>query len=120
MACILLVEDESLIRGILTECLTDAGYEVLEAARADDALLLLEVAENVRLIVTDINMPGGQDGIDLAKAAREHSPTIPIVFISGRPAKLDEARVIGGPAAFIAKPFKLSQVLADVRRLVEA
>jgi CheY-like chemotaxis protein len=119
MVCVAVVEDESDIREVLVDDLTGEGFEIIEAATADEAVPLLQDAR-VRLIVTDINLPGRLDGIALAKVAREYRPSIPVVFISGRPAKLEEARVVGHPVVFLQKPFRLARLVEDVQRLVDA
>ena len=119
MARVMIVEDESLIRMLVVDLIGEAGFEIVEAATAEEAVPLLEV-EGIRLIVTDINTPGRLNGIDLAKAARERSPGIPVVFISGRPGMLADARAIGSPVSFVPKPFKLDRLIAEVKRLVEA
>jgi DNA-binding response OmpR family regulator len=74
----------------------------------------------VRLLVTDINLPGRLDGIALATVARERRPRLPILFVSGRPNKLEDARVMGNPVVFLQKPFSLKTLVADVQRLVDA
>ncbi len=114
MVCILVVGDEPGIRSMLVDVLTDAA--AIEAATADAAIPLLD-DERVRLLVSDINLPGHIDGIALAKAARDRSPSIPVVFLSGRPAKLDDARAMGAPVAFIEKPFRLKHLLHHIQRL---
>jgi CheY-like chemotaxis protein len=119
MSCIMVVEDEHDIREVLVEVLSDEGFNIVEAETADAALPLLH-REGIRLIVTDINLPGSIDGIALAKAARERLPSIPIVFISGRPGKLHDARVVGDPSVFLQKPFSLQGLVSDVQRLVVA
>ena len=63
---ILIVEDEALVRVIGSDALEDAGYDVLEAASADEALRLLDANDDVRLLFTDIRMPGKLDGLQLA------------------------------------------------------
>jgi DNA-binding NtrC family response regulator len=116
MVCILVVEDEPGIRSMLLDLLTDAGFETIEAATADAAMPFL-FDDRVQLLLSDINLPGRLDGIGLAKAARKQSPAIPVVFISGRPAKLQDARVMGDPVVFIQKPFSLIKLLGHVQRL---
>jgi DNA-binding response OmpR family regulator len=119
MTCILVVEGEADIRETLVEALRDAGFDVVEANSADAAIQLLGM-EGLRLIVTDVNLPGRLDGIDLAFAARETSPGIPVVFISGRPAMLEDAHALGQPAAFLQKPFSFKMLVGDIRRLSDA
>jgi CheY-like chemotaxis protein len=71
----LVVEDEPLIRMFVAEVLTNAGIEVLEDARADEALTILsENAERVTVVFTDVNMPGSMDGLQLAQRVRDSWP----------------------------------------------
>lgn len=119
MTCILVVEDESDIREALVEVLQDAGFQIVEAATADAATAWLNL-KGLSLIVTDINLPGQLNGIDLAVAARHARPGIPVIFISGRPTNLEEAHTLGGPAAFLLKPFSFRTLVGDVRRMAQA
>jgi DNA-binding response OmpR family regulator len=116
MTCILVVEDEGDIREMLVEVIRDAGFEIVEAATADAAVRLLEF-HGLQLIVTDINLPGRLDGIDLAVAARQVHPGIPVIFISGRPAKLEDAHVLSTPTAFLQKPFSFTTLVGNIHRL---
>jgi CheY-like chemotaxis protein len=71
----LVVEDEPLIRMFVAEVLTNAGIEVVEDARADEALTILsENAERVTVVFTDVNMPGSMDGLQLAQRVRDSWP----------------------------------------------
>jgi CheY-like chemotaxis protein len=71
----LVVEDEPLIRMFVAEVLSNAGIEVVEDARADEALTILsENAERVTVVFTDVNMPGSMDGLQLAQRARDSWP----------------------------------------------
>jgi CheY-like chemotaxis protein len=119
MTAILVVEDEGDIREMLVEVLRDEGFQIVEAGSADAAMELLGLV-SLRLIVTDINLPGQNDGIDLALAARRACPGIPVVFISGRPAKLAEAHTLSDPAAFLLKPFRFEALIGEVERLAAA
>ena len=118
MTCILVVEDESEIREMLVEVLRDEGFQIVEAASADAAVELLDLA-SLRLVVTDINLPGRRDGIDLALAARRAHPGIPVVFMSGKPTKLAQAQRFSDPAVFLQKPFSFSTLVGAVGRLSE-
>jgi CheY-like chemotaxis protein len=94
---VLLVEDESLIRTIMSEELADAGFDVTSAETGDEALTLLSgLASGFHVLVTDIHMPGQTDGISLARIVRERYPSVPIIYTTGRPDALDRA---GLPAA---------------------
>jgi DNA-binding NtrC family response regulator len=116
MVRVLVVEDEDGIRELLIDTLSDEGFEIIGVETADAAAPLLRFGQ-VALLVTDIDLPGALDGIALAQAARDRDPTMPVVFISGRQANLDAARVINDPVSFLLKPFSLTCFMADVHRL---
>ena len=85
---LLVVEDEPLIRIELADSLSDMGYRVLEAARADVAIKLLEAHSEIVAVITDLSMPGSMDGLALARIVRERWPPCALIMISGhhRPA----------------------------------
>jgi CheY-like chemotaxis protein len=74
---VLVVDDEVLVRLDVADQLRDVGYEVLEASNADQAIEILNITPSIRLLFTDIDMPGSMDGLKLAAA----------VEIAGRPSK---------------------------------
>ena len=87
MCCytIMLVEDDYLIRMLASEFLQNAGYRVLEADHADQALYVLaEHAPSVHILFTDMHMPGMMDGLALAHHAKHHWPWIRSLLVSGR------------------------------------
>jgi two-component system, response regulator PdtaR len=81
---ILIVEDEFLIRMATAEAIKDAGFEVIEASDADAAIVVLESRSDIRVVFTDIHMPGSMDGAKLAHAIRNPWPPVRIVATSGR------------------------------------
>ena len=116
---ILLVEDEDLIRLILSEALQDYGFEVTSAANGDEAIAHLGDEHSFDLLLTDIQLPGGLDGLDIARAARRTAPDMPIIFTTGQPDRMDPWSP-GAKDAFIAKPYRPSDICAAVRRMVGA
>lgn len=113
---ILIVEDEFLVRLTLMEALVDEGYDVVEAGSGDEALRLLEADPGIGLVMTDIQLPGSLNGLGLVRAAREHRPDLPAVYMTGRPDTM--AGSLTSPRdAFIAKPYLPSEITATVRRL---
>jgi DNA-binding response OmpR family regulator len=116
MVCILVVEDENDIRAMIAEVLDDAGFTVIEPESADAAVPLLDT-EGVRLIVTDIDMPGRLDGVALAFEARRMHPKIPVIFITGKPRLLPETDALGEPVLCLLKPFAFSALLSNIDRL---
>lgn len=114
---ILVVEDEFLIRLTLAEALGDEGFEVLEAETGDDALPILLADPGILLLLTDIQLPGSLDGKGLAERARAERPTLPVLFMTGRP---DPAARTSPIDRYIAKPYTLNEICTAVRGMVEA
>ena len=111
---VLVVEDEFLIRVTLAEALGEEGFEVLEAESADAALPMLQSDPGIRLLLTDIQLPGVLNGRTLAEKAREQLPGLPIIFMTGRP----DAGESGSPLdVFISKPYTLTDICEVARRL---
>ncbi|HZZ89453.1 MAG TPA: response regulator [Caulobacteraceae bacterium] len=111
---VLIVEDEVLIRLLLAEALRNAGYEVLEAADADEALSVLQTMPSPDVLVTDVRMPGAMDGLQLASHVRGMKPTLGLIVTSGHaPAE----RAIGLADAFVPKPYDLGRIVGVVRGL---
>lgn len=99
---VLLVEDEFLISEWVARSLSEQGFVVVTAANAADALGLLS-SDQVDVLFTDINLPGGMDGAALAHRARQMLPNLPVIYASAR--KLaPEARVPG--AIMVPKPYE--------------
>lgn len=115
-ARILVVEDEFLIRLTLVEALTDEGFDVIEAASADAALPMLQSDPTITVLLTDIQLPGDLDGRSLVKRVRETRPTLPVLFMTGRPDLERESR-ISPLDQFIAKPYTLADICSAVQRL---
>ena len=82
---VLVVEDEFLIRLTLSEALGDEGFEVLEAETGDAALPLLAPGSDVRLLLTDIQLPGSLNGLALVDRVRQSMPDLPVIYMTGRP-----------------------------------
>jgi CheY-like chemotaxis protein len=67
---VLAVEDEPIVRMSMSDFLDDAGYKVFEAVNADEAIALLQARSDVQVVVTDIEMPGSMNGLELARVVR--------------------------------------------------
>lgn len=113
---VLIVEDEVLIRMLLSEALRQEGYEVVEAANADEALSLLELSPSPDVMITDVKMPGSIDGFELAAYVRRTKPELKVIVTSGH-ASPDGA--IGVADAFLPKPYELSLILQRLKALIE-
>lgn len=108
---ILVVEDEPLLRMDLVDNLQDAGFEVLEASNSVEAIEILSQHGEVCLIMTDVDMPGGMDGVKLAAYVRDRWPPLKIIVVSGhRRVSMDD---IPAESRFFSKPY-------DPRRLIKS
>lgn len=115
---VLVVEDETLIRFSVVAQLEDAGFEVFEAANADDAIEILNVTPSIRLLFTDIDMPGTMDGLKLAAAVRNRWPPVKIVITSGH--RIVEAVDVPEGSLFFSKPYAYQAVLKSISELLAA
>lgn len=117
-ARILVVEDEPLLRSFNTDMLIDAGFEVLEACDADEALRLLECNDDIRVVFTDVEMPGALDGFALANRIELQWPKINVLVTSGRryPAEVFTAAT----RCFVPKPFRVAQVVELIDAFVHS
>lgn len=113
---VLVVEDEELVRLATCERLEQAGLAVLEAADADEALALLEAHPEVRVLVTDVKMPGWMSGIDLARQVEKRWPEISILVTSAF--YTAEERQLPENMTLLPKPFQPDQLLGQVRLLL--
>ena len=103
---ILVVEDELLIRLMAVELVEAAGFEALSAANADEAIAILESRDDVRLVFTDVQMPGSMDGLRLAHAVRDRWPPVELIVTSGhRHVRADDLPDRG---RFFAKPYNVT------------
>jgi CheY-like chemotaxis protein len=110
---VLIVEDVPLVRLGAVNLIEDAGFEVIEAASADEAIRILECRSDVRVVFTDIHMPGSMDGLKLAHAVRNRWPPIKIILTSGRDLIAEQVLPEGG--RFFAKPYNPIEILDALR-----
>ena len=110
---VLVVEDEGLINLAAVEDLRRAGFDVLSAYNADEAIALLEANSEIRLVFTDIDMPGSMDGLKLAAAVRKRWPPVRIIVTSGK--RVPHALPDG--AVFVAKPYSTTTILQTIAGL---
>lgn len=112
---ILIVEDEFLVRMAAVDLVEEAGFLALEAGNADEAIAILEERPDVRLVLTDIDMPGTMDGLKLAHYIRHRWPPIHLIIASGK-AMVEEADLPSG-TRFLAKPYQgtvMSEALLEM------
>ncbi len=115
---ILIVEDEILLRLDALEIVGEAGFEVLEATNADEAIRLLETRLDIAVIFTDIDMPGSMNGLKLAQAVRGRWPPIKIIATSGHFKIRDGDLPMGG--RFFQKPYRWTDVMNTLHEFTRA
>lgn len=103
----LIVEDEDLLRANAATMLEDMGFDVVSTANADEALAVM-VGKPVELLLADIHMPGGRDGLALAREAAERWPEMRIVICSGR-IRATAGQLPPG-AVFVPKPYTVDDI----------
>ena len=115
---VLVVEDDPLVLISAVTMIEDAGYEVLEARNADEAIVLLEANPQIRVVFTDVEMPGSMDGLKLAAYVRDRWPPVAIIVTSGRilPGKA------GLPAdgVFLSKPYRSEDLASHLSVFLSA
>jgi len=113
---VLVVEDEALLLFSIADDLRDAGFDVLEATNADQAIRLLDDNPEVRLMFTDIDMPGTMDGLRLSAVVRDRWPPVRIIITSGKqppsPGKIPEDGI------FLPKPYTPASVVAAMSAML--
>ena len=111
--CVLVVEDEPLIRLLVTDILSEAGFEVLEAQDPAEALSVLKSDERIDVLLTDVRMPGCIDGFELAEVAKRRRPELRVIVTSGYIARCD----VPSGTNFLHKPFSASDLVKRVRQV---
>jgi CheY-like chemotaxis protein len=114
---VLVVEDDELVRALAVEMVAAVGFRTYEAIHADDAMKLLEKHSDIRIVFTDVEMPGTMDGVKLAHYIRHHWPPIQLIVASGHVRLVEQDLPIG--TVFITKPYTF-EYIADRLREVAA
>jgi CheY-like chemotaxis protein len=112
---VLIVEDESLLRISGAEMVAEAGFDVVEAGNADEAIAILEARHDIHIVFTDIQMPGSMDGLKLARFVSDRWPPIKLLVTSGRVAIREGDLPKGG--LFIGKPYTTPRIAEVLRSL---
>ncbi|WP_337269489.1 response regulator [Oryzifoliimicrobium ureilyticus] len=113
---VLIVEDEYLIRMVLADTLAEEGYDVVEATNVLEAVAILG-QRKVDAVVTDVDMPGGLSGLDLARMISSTHMNVPVIIASGRH-QLSNSE-LPGDAIFVQKPYGVDVIAAMVGEITE-
>jgi CheY-like chemotaxis protein len=112
---ILVVEDETLIRLMVADALRAAGFEVIEAANADEALAILESQPPIDLVFADVRMPGTMDGVGLMKLLRETRPNLKLAVASGCSPDWPSPNLVDD---FVGKPYDVARAVNRIKSLL--
>jgi CheY-like chemotaxis protein len=113
---VLVVEDEMLLRMRAVDMVEDAGFTSVEAVDADEAVAILEARSDVALMLTDIQMPGSMDGLQLAHIVHQRWPSIRIILVSGQ-LNLADAD-IPHDSRFFGKPLDTAKMIVQIRTMI--
>lgn len=112
---VLVVEDEPLQRMNMADMLEEAGFHAIEAGNARQAMLLLESRSDIAVIVSDIDMPPGMNGMELVAIVHDKWPPIALILLSGNVDRADVRLPEGG--VFISKPYRPVELIETLNRL---
>ena len=114
---ILLAEDDASVAAITEAMLVDLGHDVIHAASAADALRILRSTEPVDLLLSDVVMPGGMNGVDLAREAVVLRPNVRVLLNSGYAGESLDAELLSGALPFLRKPFHEAELAEMIDKL---
>jgi signal transduction histidine kinase/response regulator RpfG family c-di-GMP phosphodiesterase len=115
---VLLVEDDPSVRLLIGEVLSELGYRAIEASDANAAIKVLESSQAIDMMISDVGLPG-MNGRQLAEVAREHHPTVPILFVTGYAENAAiRAGFLGTNMAMISKPFQVEELAAKIDEML--
>jgi CheY-like chemotaxis protein len=117
---VLVVEDDETVRQLIVEVLNELGYHQMQAPDSQAAIPMLQSDSRIDLLVTDVGLPGGMNGRQLAEVGRETRPELKVLFVTGY-AESATARgdFLGSGMDMLIKPFALDQLGTKVREMIE-
>jgi PAS domain S-box-containing protein len=117
---ILVVEDDPMVRGLVTTRLRELGYRILEASDGAAGLRILDSTETIDLLLTDVVLPGAMTGRELGDAAKKKRPTLKILYSSGYTrSSIDHQGKLDSGVHFLPKPFRRAELAAKVREVLD-
>ncbi len=117
---VMVVDDEPTVRMLVGDTLADLGYRGIEAADAASALKVLQSDVNIDLLITDVGLPGGMNGKELADEARKSRPDLKVLFITGYAANAAVSNGHLEPGMHVlSKPFPIEKLASRIRTIIE-
>jgi CheY-like chemotaxis protein len=117
-ATLLIAEDDIAIRTPMADFLRDAGYDVMEAGSADEAVAIFESGAPIALLFSDVRMPGSMDGCELARKVRSQWPDTHVLLTSGYSSAWSQA-ADETSSRFLPKPYRPLSLLGEIISLIE-
>jgi DNA-binding NtrC family response regulator len=118
---VLVVEDEALVNLDIAEALRDEGFDVLQAYNGEQALILLHKRPDIRVVFTDVNLPGAVDGIILASEIERRWPHVEVLVTSAqRRTDLEQLAVVANYGRFVPKPYPPRAVTRRIHEIIAA
>ncbi len=114
---VLIVEDEPAVLEVASDIFDSLGYDVVTATDANEALKVLEGSPSIDILFSDVIMPNGMNGVELARKAREMRPTLKILLASGYPMSALPSEGLGTGVSFISKPYRWTELADKLRAL---
>jgi CheY-like chemotaxis protein len=117
---VLIVDDEPTVRMLIGDTLNELGYTGIEAADAASGLKVLESDVKIDLLITDVGLPGGMNGKEMAEQARQQRPNLKVLFITGyaQNAAISNGRLEPG-MHILSKPFPMEKLASKIRAIIE-
>lgn len=115
---VLVVDDEPLVREVVIDMLADLGVTTYEAEDGDEALFMLAAHRAITILLTDVNMPGGFDGVELAQRVHKLRPDVGIIITSGK--RQVPKVAMPGSGTFLPKPYRAEQLMQVVTQKLRA
>ncbi len=121
MECILVVEDDPDVRKVPVRILGDHGYKVVEAGNGEEAIDHLKTGQFFDLLFTDVVLPGGMNGVEIAEEAKRLQPRIKVLYTSGyaEDAVVHQGQLDTG-VTLINKPYRSAALLENVRSMLDS
>jgi DNA-binding response OmpR family regulator len=113
---VLIVEHDELLKSLTADIMQDAGFVVLQASDADEALAILESRSDIALLLTSVIMPGSTDGLGLAHTVCKRWPAIKTIIASGQRRLIRRGLPKG--SRFFLKPYHVQTMISEIRSLI--
>jgi len=113
---VVVLEDDDLVRDVLSDIIACEGFAVFPVANAEAALERIQANPSCALLLTDIDLGPGRNGFEAAREAQERCPTLPVIYLTGRPS-FGNDRHFRPNERFLRKPFRTMELMDAIRSL---